>query len=230
MDFSLGLWPHRCACVCWPGVARRQVTFFCFAKRKSPKKRRPDGPGPSASLQATCGARRKWGRALTRFAQTVARPDPLSAALLGPARRVRRRNADTHPGRRGRAKRVLAGARSRTRIRSRLHHPSGCAEERRARRIRTGDCLSRRRVRARPRLDRAPQVALSASEGSQTAGSPFSLLTFFLATQKESELLPGNPRLVGKPRTAEAKKARQAPPERCRWFANMDPGSGLPRT
>jgi hypothetical protein len=26
---------------CWPGVARRQVTFFCFAKRKSPKKRRP---------------------------------------------------------------------------------------------------------------------------------------------------------------------------------------------
>jgi len=31
---------------CRPGVARRQVTFFCFAKRKSPKKRRPDGPGP----------------------------------------------------------------------------------------------------------------------------------------------------------------------------------------
>jgi hypothetical protein len=29
-----------------PGVARRQVTFFCFAKRKSPKKRRPDGLGP----------------------------------------------------------------------------------------------------------------------------------------------------------------------------------------
>jgi hypothetical protein len=36
------------------------------------------------------------------------------------------------------------------------------------------------------------------SEGTQTIGSPFSLLTFFLATQKESELLPGNPRLVGK--------------------------------
>jgi len=29
----------------------------------------------------------------------------------------------------------------------------------------------------------------------QTAGAPFSLLTFFLATQKESELPPGNPRL-----------------------------------
>src|SRR6188474_1039671 len=26
---------------CWPGIARQQVTFFCFAKRKSPKKRRP---------------------------------------------------------------------------------------------------------------------------------------------------------------------------------------------
>ena len=36
-----------------PGVARRQVTFFCVAKRKSPKKRRPDGLGPFASLRAT---------------------------------------------------------------------------------------------------------------------------------------------------------------------------------
>jgi hypothetical protein len=35
------------------------------------------------------------------------------------------------------------------------------------------------------------------SGGTQTIGSPFSLLTFFLATQKESELPPGNPRLVG---------------------------------
>jgi len=40
-----------------------------------------------------------------------------------------------------------------------IPHPSVCAEERRSRRIRDRDCLSRRRVRARPRLDRAPQVA-----------------------------------------------------------------------
>ncbi|WP_293595884.1 MULTISPECIES: hypothetical protein, partial [unclassified Polaromonas] len=33
--------------------------------------------------------------------------------------------------------------------------------------------------------------------GTQTAGSPFLLLTFLLATQKKSELPPGNPRLAG---------------------------------
>ena len=56
-----------------------------------------------------------------------------------------------------------------------IPHPSVCAEERRARRIRDRDCLSRRRVRARPRLDRAPQVALRSVSGggTQTAGSPF---------------------------------------------------------
>ena len=49
--------------------------------------------------------------------------------------------------------------------------------------------------RARPRLDRAPQLALrSVSEGgSQTAGSPFLCLLSFGET-KESELPPGNPR------------------------------------
>ena len=34
----------------------RAVTFFCFAKRKSPKKRRPDGGGP-ARAGLLCGAR-----------------------------------------------------------------------------------------------------------------------------------------------------------------------------
>ncbi len=77
-------------------------------------------------------------------------------------------------------------------------HPSGWAEERRQKRIRACDCLSRRRVRARPLFRRAPQVAPLRSAGAQTIGSLFSLLTFFLATQKESELLPGNPRLAGK--------------------------------
>jgi hypothetical protein len=46
----------------------------------------------------------------------------------------------------------------------------------------------------------------SAAQGTRTIGSPFSLLTFFLATQKESELPPGNPRLVGEPRTNELLK------------------------
>ena len=38
--------------VCWPGCAPGgAVTFFCFAKRKSPKKRRPTVCGPCATLR-----------------------------------------------------------------------------------------------------------------------------------------------------------------------------------
>ena len=58
----------------------------------------------------------------------------------------------------------------------------------------------------------------SVAEGIQTIGSPFSLLTFFLATQKESELLPGTPRPTG------------AGTPNGSWKQKMDPGSGLPRT
>ena len=47
----------------------------------------------------------------------------------------------------------------------------------------------------------------SVAQGSQTVGSPFLLLTFLLATQKKSELPPGNPRLVGTPPTQEGKTA-----------------------
>ena len=39
-----------------------QLTFFCFAKRKSPKKRRRYWLRPSASLRATCGARSSRGQ------------------------------------------------------------------------------------------------------------------------------------------------------------------------
>ncbi len=69
-------------------------------------------------------------------------------------------------------------------------------------------CLSEASL-ARPRLDRAPQVALSSVSGggTQTVGSPFLLLTFLLATQKKSELPPGNPRLAGTPQTVETKTA-----------------------
>jgi hypothetical protein len=69
-------------------------------------------------------------------------------------------------------------------------------------------CLSEASL-ARPRLDRAPQVALRSVSGggTQTVGSPFLLLTFLLATQKKSELPPGNPRLAGTPQTVETKTA-----------------------
>ena len=59
---SQARWFGRCAC--FEGGGREspgvRVTFFCFAKRKSPKKRRPYRLRPCASLRATCGAR-SWG-------------------------------------------------------------------------------------------------------------------------------------------------------------------------
>lgn len=52
-----------------PGVARQQVSFFCFAKRKKPKKRRPaqlaNAVGPSGYPVLLNGA----GRCGTRFAE-----------------------------------------------------------------------------------------------------------------------------------------------------------------
>ncbi len=58
----------------WPGCAPgRAVTFFCVAKRKSPKKRPPPLPAPSASATGTCGARFRWGLAkLASLKQTPA--------------------------------------------------------------------------------------------------------------------------------------------------------------
>ncbi len=54
-------------------------------QRKVPKRKATRRLGPCAALRATCGARSKWGLAQTRCAQTSASPDPLEAALLGPA-------------------------------------------------------------------------------------------------------------------------------------------------
>ncbi len=90
---------------------------------------------PCAALRGNLRCSPKSGSSSNSpSAQTIARPDPISAALLGPARRVEETNADA--GRRGSALRDLAGTRSR------VPHPSVCAEERRSRRTRTGDCLS----------------------------------------------------------------------------------------
>ena len=159
--------------------------FLLLRQKKVTKEKAPRWSGsPALRFGASCGARRKRGRARTRCAQTIARPDPFSAVLLGPARRVERRKTNTCSGRRGRAPRVLAGVRLRSRFRSRLH-PFGCAEERRARRIRARDCLSRRRVRARPRLDRAPQVAPQRSEGDADSRVAFSLVTFFWRSKRK---------------------------------------------
>ena len=60
---------------CWPGVARRLLTFLLLRQKKSKqKKRRPWLLRPFASLRATCGARSRRGLAklaTLRFAQTT---------------------------------------------------------------------------------------------------------------------------------------------------------------
>jgi len=61
----------------------RAVTFFCFAKRKSPKKRRAEVRAPAGylALLASCGV------GLNSLRSNNARPDPPAAALLSPATR-----------------------------------------------------------------------------------------------------------------------------------------------
>src|SRR3982750_4147320 len=51
------------AWACWPGVARRLLTFLLLRQKKSKqKKRRPWCLRPCASLRAACGARSSRGQ------------------------------------------------------------------------------------------------------------------------------------------------------------------------
>ncbi len=107
--------------------------------------------------------------------------------------------------RRGRALRVLASPNWNL-----FPHPSGWAEERRQKRIRARDCLSRRRVRARPRFCRAPQVARSEAKGPGLSGRLF-FGDFLLATQKKVTCRRATPGQQAQPvqpkqRTAETKR------------------------
>jgi hypothetical protein len=65
---------------CAPGGA---VTFFCFAKRKSPKKRRAEARAPAGFLALLASD----GVGLNSLRSDNARPDPPDAALLSPATR-----------------------------------------------------------------------------------------------------------------------------------------------
>jgi hypothetical protein len=73
---------------CWPGVARRLLTFLLLRQKKSKqKKRRPWLLRPSASLRATCGARFRRGLAKLAFGSNNAIPDPPEPPLLGASTR-----------------------------------------------------------------------------------------------------------------------------------------------
>ena len=167
------VWYSRSPCVVGvSGVARQRVTFFCFAKRKSPKKRRPCCLRPFAALRATCGARSRRGPARTRFAQTIAVPDPSGPVLLGAYRRdFRSRDRVQQFPVPVPESPVLAGPVNGVK--------SG---------IRAARCSSRRRVCADPRFWLQSQVARRAPD----CGSPFFCLLFF-GEAKKSEALSGAP-------------------------------------
>jgi hypothetical protein len=58
------------------------LTFLCFAKEKISKRKASQRPWP---FGLPCATRVARGRAQTRYAQTSARPDPRTAALLSTA-------------------------------------------------------------------------------------------------------------------------------------------------
>ena len=194
-------------------VSPRQASYFSLLRQRNLTKRKATRSlGPCAALWATCAARRrrKFQKLVccAAFGQLKFLSVPSCAAQPsqdGFKAKNRNRGAE-------RAKRVLrnlaVGISSPT--------PSVCAEERRARRIRARDCLSRRRVRARPRLDRAPQGARSAAKGRRQQGR-LSFGYFSLAKQRTSASPAGaRPGLVVKgaaTNSSEASTLRQAQPE-----------------
>jgi hypothetical protein len=165
------------------------VTFLCFAKEKSPKERRPCCLRPSAALRATCGARDRRGLARTRFAQTIASPDPPPPALLGAARRdwgdsraiaaLGARQTPTVRAQRGRSwySAVCIGAPAVMRRRV----AQVWADQGRA-------CLSRRRVCAHPAQTEQRSVP-EAKRRADESGSPS--FAYFSWRSKKSECAVG---------------------------------------
>jgi hypothetical protein len=149
------------------------ATHFSLSRQRKVSKRKATLPSASpfaCATGATCGTRSSRGRARTRLRLRQ------SLALI---HLDLRSSAHTEGGgvgigsgfgyaiglRRGRALRVLASPHPTS-----FPHPSGWAEERSRKWIRASDCLSRRRVRARPHFRRAPQVARSEAQGPRPSG------------------------------------------------------------
>jgi hypothetical protein len=163
--------------------------FLLLRQKKVSKEKASRMRRPCALLRARCVARSGRGLARTRLrlkqSRALIRPalrySPTHSGVGGSAARPALPGIAAH--RCGGAPAVQCGAPRHEHCLP-LPPPSGCAEERRARRVRTGDCLSRRRVRARPRLVRAPQVARSAAKGRIQRGRLF-FAYFLLASQKK---------------------------------------------
>jgi HAMP domain-containing protein len=184
------------------GLPGMQLTFLCFAKRKVSKRK---ATLLAASLRFAAGNLRcsvqPGSHANSPSAQTSMSPDPSGPVLLGASRRggkgipiPKPKTDPEYHKKQGLAVASPCWYLSLVFVFVPLPiGPCGCAEERRFRRIRAGTCLSRRRVCAGPRLNRAPQVARSEAKGRRSQGRLF-FGDFLLAKQKKVTCMPGNPR------------------------------------
>ena len=185
-----------------PGVARRRVTFFRFAERKSPKKGRPPVCDPFAvrrgkpasgrlrgapqnSLRA-CGAPFEQLRRVSSRSMGAATPmPPRNRPAAGAASRggtAEQPNSQHGPSLRSASRsRREAPARCGPSAAQRSNgpcgcphpgFPSGCAEERSGQRIRARDCLSEASLSETP-LDASTAGCPKRSAGTQRVGSPF---------------------------------------------------------
>ena len=202
------------------GMCPRRGTFFsCVAKKRRQKKATPLSASPALRYGATCGARVQRGLAQTRFAQTIASPDPLAAALLGAYRGDGEQTSTRAVAALGPTSRAQAPRAGRSCCRAeRSDGPSGCLDVRLSTpcwlRLRRGGCGVSTRVGARVLRDltrrgcpsgaaqqqsefhgaprNRPDAGLPRSEaqGSQTGGRLF-FGDFLLAKQKKVTAPPG---------------------------------------
>ncbi len=169
---------NLCTCFSRPGGARRLVTFFCFAKRKSPKKRRAAVRATTRRSAVPCAAR------MSRKFQKL-----VCCAAFGHLKFSSVSSCAAQPCQNG-----TAGAKTNTEQGSDpapfLQPRPGWAEQRRWRR-KVGpnlfepqaNCLDRRR-------NRAAQFARNAVKGPRLRVA-FLLGTCSLAKQRKVPRLPG---------------------------------------
>jgi hypothetical protein len=181
--------PRFRGCSCKPGLAPAGDLLF-FASPKKPKEKKGDPMVwvPCAALRGNLRCSAKAGsRSNSLSAQTIASPDPLLPALLGPARRVV--GTDT-----GRPDARSASGRSPNPFP--LPTPSACAEERRSSRIRASDCLSVASSSSTPAGPSTAGCPRSASEGGRRQRGRLFFAYFLLAKQKKVSSRRATPGLL----------------------------------
>ena len=179
------------------------ATHFLLLRQKkvSKEKATPLSASPTLRYGATCGARSSRGRARTRCAQTIARPDPSGPPLLGAARRGWGEIGSGIGLRQGRALRDLVspylhsspppvglgrGAQAKADQGSRLSEPKASSSE-------------------------TPLLSSTAgcpqrSEGTQTIGSPFFSLGFFGEAKKSKSPAGARPGLQASHKRSSPKR------------------------